>query len=334
MEQAIRSGMVLLGFAALLFLAWVAAPALLLIFGGILLAVAFNAATRALGRIAGGGERVRLAIVVGLLAAGLIATLAWGGTALAFQFGQLSSAIEEQIATVTRWLSDLGIGMNRIGGLLPSSSAIFGGATNAVFALFGLVGNLVVVVFLGIFFAAEPRVYRGAAVALLPKGKRGRATQVLNEAAGTMRGWLFGQSISMIAIFFVSWAALTMLGMPYAFLLALQAGLLVFVPTLGPVIAGGVIVLSGLAQGPAMALWGLGVYVLIQFLESNLLTPLVQERTVRLPPAFTLGFQLVMGALFGIPGVILAVPIGAALKTLVYELYVNDVLGGIEQDAA
>merc|ERR1711969_36119 len=116
--------------------------------------------------------------------------------------------------------------------------------------------------------------------------------------------------------------------MPNAFLLALQAGLLAFIPTLGPFIAGIPIVLVGLSESVSMALWGLGVYVLVQAVESNVSQPIAQRYTSALPPALTLGSQAVFGVLLGTLGIALAVPLIAVIMVFVRELYVKDTLGG------
>jgi predicted PurR-regulated permease PerM len=77
-----------------------------------------------------------------------------------------------------------------------------------------------------------------------------------------------------------------------------------------------------------MALYGLGAYIMLQFLETHLITPMVQKRTVRIPPAIGLGIQLIAGVLFGVLGLAFAMPIAAAAKVLIEELYVKDQLGG------
>jgi len=138
----------------------------------------------------------------------------------------------------------------------------------------------------------------------------------------------------MATVFVVSLLGLWAIGMPNAFLLALQAGLLAFVPTLGPFVAGVVIVLAGFADSPQMALYGLIVYVVIQGVESNVTQPMAQRWTTALPPALTLGSQLVFGLLFGLMGVALAVPFVAIVKTLVEDLYVKDTLGGYAVEAS
>ena len=187
---------------------------------------------------------------------------------------------------------------------------------------------VVAVLFLGAFFAWEPLIYKAAVLSVLPAAKRERVNAVLDLCAHTLREWLIGQSVSMFVIFIFSISALMLVGMPYAALLAVQAGLLTFIPTLGAFVAGIVVILAGLSQNFVMAVDGFVTYLFIQFLETHLITPLVQERTVRLPPAITLSLQLVAGTLFGIPGIIFAVPASAAGKTLIEELYVKDYLGG------
>lgn len=321
-------------FVVGLLLVWHGATALLLIFAGIVLAVALDAVAGALGRLVGLGRRLRLLAVLLLLLLSLAAGLLWGGAVLAEQFGGFLATVDEQVGGLLDRLARLGIrpgdggGSDGMGGLAPSVGGLLGGATQALFGLFGAVGNLVLVIFLGAFFAWEPRPYVAGLLSLLPRRHRRRVAAVLGDAAACMRGWLTGQAISMAVIFALTYVLLLAVGMPSALLLALLAGLLEFVSTIGPLLAGVAIVLAGFAEGAEMALWGAGVYLLIQLVESNLVNPLVQERTARLPPAFTLSVQVLMGALFGFLGLALAVPLAAAARVIVKELYVDDALGG------
>ena len=332
-RDALIVAAVAIGLAAGLALMWVAASAVLVLFAGILLGVALDAGARALGPVLRGHHRIRLGIVVLLFAALIAGIVAWGGSTLVLQFGELSAIVKEQTRGLLDVLAGWGLGRRPDGssdlsGMLPNMSVLAGGATNAIFSLFGTLGNLLVVFFIGVFFAAEPDIYKAGVLSLVPKAKRPRMAEVLGRTGKGLRGWLLGQSISMAVVFAFTWMLLSLVGMPYALLLAVQAGLLTFIPTLGPAVAGIIIVLVGLAQGLTMAAWGLGVYLLIQLLESNILTPMVQERTTRMPPVLSIGVQIVMGALFGILGLALAVPLAAAGKVLVRELYIKDVLGG------
>lgn len=184
------------------------------------------------------------------------------------------------------------------------------------------------VLFLAIFVSWQPSLYRDGLVSLFPKEKRARISEVLKKAAHSLILWVAGDAISMALIFTVSWAGLLLIGVNNAFLLALQAGLLAFVPTVGAFVAGAIIVLAALAQGVDMALWALGLYLLIQGVESNVAQPIAQRYTTSLPPALTMGAQVIFGLLFGLLGFVLAVPVVAVVRTLVRELYIDDVLGG------
>jgi predicted PurR-regulated permease PerM len=209
---------------------------------------------------------------------------------------------------------------------------LFGGAAQVIRAVFGGLTGAALIFFLAVFFAWEPALYKSSIVSLVPADRRARFADVLSKARSGLAWWLAGQGISMALIFVLTFILLTLVGMPLALLLAVQAGLLAFIPILGPFLAGVVIVVVGLAESPFMALYGLGAYLLIQFVETNFLAPIVQERTVRLPPAFTLAFQLVFAVLFGFLGLALAVPIAAAGKVFIEELYVKDRLGGFWEE--
>ena len=326
---------VALGLAAGMAFAWVAASALLILFAGILFGVALEASARSFGPVLKGYPKVRLGVVVLIFAATILGIATWGGSTLVQQFGALSDIVSEQSERLMDMVSDFRSGgdgesgeSSDMAGMLPGVSTIAGGATNAIFSLFGALGNFFVVFFVGVFFAAQPEVYKAGILSLVPRPRRERVGEVLGLMGEGLRGWLVGQAISMAVIFLLTWLLLSLIGMPYALLLGLQAGLLAFVPTIGPAVAGVVIVLAGLADGPTMALWAFGVYLLIQGVESNVLTPLVQDRTTNMPPALSLGVQVVFGALFGFLGLALAVPLAAALKVLIGELYIKDALGG------
>jgi predicted PurR-regulated permease PerM len=125
----------------------------------------------------------------------------------------------------------------------------------------------------------------------------------------------------------LTWIGLHLLGVPFALPLALFAGLAEFVPYVGPIVAGVPAVLVGLAEGPELALWTAGLYVLVQSVESYLLTPLIQQRAVYLPPALLLFAQVVLGVTAGPLGIVVATPLAAAGLVAVNKLYVEDVLG-------
>jgi predicted PurR-regulated permease PerM len=324
---------VILAFAAATAILWLASTAVLAILVGILFAVLLDAGARGLGQLVDCDRRYRLAVVFFLTAFAIGAAIWWGGTTIIQQANQFAGAMQDLLQQLGKLLAENGLrtsgqGSIDVSSLLPSPGVIFGGATKVASSMFEAVTIVAAILFLGAFFAWEPAVYKAAFLSILPADRRQRVDQVLDQAAHAMRDWMLGQSVSMVAIFLFSLGALLLIKMPYPILLAVQAGLLTFIPTVGPFIAGVIIILAGLSQSFTMALYGVGTYAAIQFLESHLITPMVQERTVRLPPGFTLGIQLISGLLFGFLGVAFSVPLAAAGKVLIEELYVKDRLGG------
>ncbi|MCC0807142.1 AI-2E family transporter [Methylobacterium sp. W2] len=212
------------------------------------------------------------------------------------------------------------------GSLLSDAGSVLGPAAAVVTGLFSALGNVLVIVFLGLACAADPASYRDGAVRFVPPRYRPRATALLNGMGETLRHWLFGQLITMAVIFVCIWAGLSFLGIGGALILGLQAGLLAFIPTIGPLIAGVIIVLAGLASGTNAALGAFGVYLVVQCLESYGLTPFIQKRALDIPPATIFAGQLVLGVLFGLWGIALALPLMAVIKVVLEQVYIEDTL--------
>ena len=309
---------------------WVASTAVAAFAVGIVLAVVLDAGTRGLRRVLPWRRHVCLLLVMLLGTLAFAAIAWWSGSTLVNQFNELLSAIRTSVDRAQSMMQDSKFFPNHEGlrAILPDPKALLGGATSFVPRAFSAMSILVAIVFIAPFLAWEPEAYKAIVLSLIPKARRARVDEVLDGAALSMRHWLLGQSISMAVIFLFSLVVLLAMGMPYAILLSVMSGLLTFIPTLGPFVSGIVIMLAGLSQSPTLALYGLLAYLGIQFLESNLITPVVQERTIKLPPAATLAVQLVAGLLFGLLGLAFIVPLAAAASYIVHELYVNDCLGG------
>jgi predicted PurR-regulated permease PerM len=217
---------------------------------------------------------------------------------------------------------------------LPDPGAMLQSATSALGATLGGLGNVVIIVFLGLYVALSPDLYRRGALRLLPPGRRPRVGGMLEETAWTLRWWILGQLVSMAAVAVLTFIGLLLIGMPWATLLALQAGLFAFIPYVGIMVGGAVILLTALAQGGTMVLWALGIYALVQLVESYVLTPVVQKRTVDLPPALTIGMLVILGSLFGIWGLALGTPLLVAIRVAVLRLWVEDALGDVQDVTA
>ncbi|MCG6114147.1 MAG: AI-2E family transporter [Mesorhizobium sp.] len=331
---------VVLAITMSVFIVVYAASGFLLIFAGILFAVFLDALTSALGRIMPVHRAIRLTLVCLVTGGALAAFLGSVGIVAVGQTPDLLATLEDELRQLQRMAQDFGApdgngeqgngeeSDNGGGWLewLPDPAGLFGQVRVAFEMTFGVLGNILVILVLGVFIAAQPQLYRDGLTKLVSPRSRRRFGQVLDEIGSALRFWLIGQFITMTIIGLVVWAALAAVGMPGAILLGLTAGILNFVPIVGPILAGIPIVLVAMAQDWWIVFYAIGVYVFIQFLEGNILTPLIQRRAVNLPPALIIGAIVIMGLLFGLPGVILATPFSAVALVAVKRLYIEDVL--------
>jgi len=191
----------------------------------------------------------------------------------------------------------------------------------------GVLGNVFVTILLAIYLASEPRFYTGGLTRFFPIPRRKRAGEVLDTIYETLRWWLIGKAGSMIFIGLLTWIGLSILGVPLALTLGLIAGLLSFIPNFGPIISAIPALLLAFIDSPISALYVLGLYAGVQLIESNVVTPIIERETVELAPALTIVFQLILGAMIGGIGLVLATPILAVLVVIVKMLYFEDVLG-------
>ncbi|MHB2165384.1 AI-2E family transporter [Alsobacter sp. R-9] len=317
-------------FAGLLaLLLWRAPEAVFLLFGGLLLGVLLDTLALHVRRATGWPPMWSLGVVV-VVIAGLLGWGAWsGGVGFVREVDDFGRTLVRQARELEGQLARAGLDPaalvdpaaraseetprpTLLGLLLPDPQALTRQAGAAFGALFGFLGNVVLVVFTGLFVAADLRGLRRAAVRLARPSRRARVAGAVRAALETLRWWLVGQGVTMAAIALSLWLALALLGVPGAFLLGLQAGLVNFVPYLGPVVSIVPVTLSAAPLGAGTLAWSAAAFLLIQTLEGYVLTPLVQRRAVDLHPVATLAGLVVFGALFGAAGVALSTPILAA----------------------
>jgi predicted PurR-regulated permease PerM len=323
---------VLLAFALFLayrFLATVAATVLLL-GTGLLLAVALSAPVEALHR----RKVPRMAAVV-LIALGGLGVLGLGGyllfPVLAEQASQLVSslpgALSQLVERAREFARSLGFRIGGgDGGISPSTLAslgrrVLGGALGVFSGLAAFLTGLIVVLFVPLYLAAQPRPVADWVTRLFPPETRGKVRDVLTETRESLLSWLGGRLISMAIVGVLSTGALYLIGVPGALFLGILSGLVCFVPLIGPVISAVPPLVLSLAGDPTDALWVLVAYVVIQQVESNLLTPLVMQQAASLHPAVVIAAVTVAGAAFGILGALLAVPAAVVGGVLVERLW-------------
>lgn len=189
---------------------------------------------------------------------------------------------------------------------------------------FGVFGDTYVVLFVGIFFAFSPQKYTNGLVKIIPIKGQEKTRQLLTKLDVQLSNWLKGKLFSMFVVFILTAIGLAIIGVPLWLVLALLAGLISFIPNFGPLIALIPAVMVGFMQSPLTAALVAGLYILIQFIESNFITTLVQQKLLNLPPALIIIAQLIMGILTGGWGLVLATPITVIVIVLVQELYIEN----------
>ena len=317
MARAARVTVAVIAFAVAL---WYAQTAILLTFAGILLAIVLYGASRALAELTGLPRLLMLAVVTIAAAAGLVLAVWTAGPTLAQQIAQLALSIAAGATTLTARLASFvnhtafleKIDLVQLLGNFMSQWGIATGATSVALSLFGLFSAGLIVLFFGVYLAADPHTYVNLLARLAPEDRRDAVLALMYETGDLLRRWLIGQSITMSVVGGFTFIGLLIIGVPIAFVLALFAGFACFLPYLGPIIGAIPIILVAGGESFNLALWALGLYCCVQFLESYLLTPLIQARAVSMPPAVVILNQLVFGAVFGLIGLALATPLAAA----------------------
>lgn len=347
-------GIAAVSFAALLIFAWEFAATLFLIFSGILLGVALTAMTNLLKKVMPGPHAGRLVVICVLLAAMMAGIFTLGGSTIAQQATALSGTIKSQIANLKTFLESNGIDasyldLNTIAATaprgsastpatttpalpnvqhnLPSAGAIASGGgaivsqtLKLILGTVGAVGNFFIVLFLGLAFAAQPGVYRKGLIAMSPRSIRPQMETVIDRIGSTLERWLIAQMITMTVVFVVTWLGLLVIGIPGAFILGVQAGLLTFIPTVGALLAGLIIVLASISSGWVAVGSAFVLLLGVHALESYILTPIIQREAIDIPPATLFAFQILLGVVFGVWGLALALPVMAVVKVILVYL--------------
>lgn len=217
------------------------------------------------------------------------------------------------------------------GGLRDQLTKEMRGLTHLLFpivsSVFGAMAGLVMVVFLAMYVAADPDLYRRGMLHLVPRRNRERATEVLNAVGDTLRRWLVARLIAMVVVGIVTGLALTALDIRGALALGVLSGLLEFVPFFGPIAGAVPAVGAAMLDSPQKALWVVILYVIVQQLEGSVLTPVLLKKRLDIPPVLTLVFVAALGVVFGILGMLIAEPILAVVLVATRMLYVEDVVG-------
>ena len=317
--------------AAMALLLWEVRAILLLLFLSMLLATFWRAASRPLVNRLGVPDKAAVAITLVVLAV-LFGLISWFFVPrLIDQAEEFVEALPPAIDELQEFMEQTPVGAAILERLPEPDEEIendemFGRIFTTVSATGGLLADVTLLLFVAIFFAFTPEVYTRGIVRLVPQSRRRRAREVLQAVGDTVKDWLLGRLIAMIAVGVLVSVGLGLMGVPLALFLGFLAGLLDFIPYIGPIVAAVPAVLVAFVASPVLALWVLVLFLAIQQLESYVISPLAYQKSVSLPPVLTIIGVFVFGVLFGFLGLVAATPIVAVIMVLVKMLYVEDVL--------
>jgi predicted PurR-regulated permease PerM len=315
-RDEIKRALVWIGLVVAVALIALLAQPILLILGAIVFAAGLDGGTRLLGRVLPIGRGWRLALVL----LSITAFLAWvfisAGNQLVAQAATLQDTILAQIDRLVLWAQAEGLTEANFNPsqILDYAMGSVGRVTAAVSSVIGGLTALFMIFILGIYIAIEPRLYERGIGWLMPQSERSFFYDVSAAMGKTLRRLMAGRILGMLVEGIATWILLGLYGIPMATLLGVLTGLLVFIPNIGALISGILMVLVGFSVSVDAGLYCLFVYFIVQFVDGNIIVPMIAKRTVDLAPALVLGAQILFGALFGILGLALADPIIAMIK--------------------
>ncbi len=304
------------GVIGLVVLAIWISQSLLVIFGALVFAALIDGGARLLGRVFKIGRGWRVAIVLLLTAAFLTWLVVFAGQQIAEQAAQFPQIVTQQAGQLIAFLRDQGFAISAtdIQSMVGNLMSGVGTVTRAIGGLFGGLTTMLLIVIIGVYLAADPRAYERGVAWMVPEEHRPAFFDTISHQAYTMRRLLAGRLLGMVIEGLFTWIMLALYGVPMAVLLGLITGLLVFIPNVGAIISGVLMVLVGFSGGTEMGLYTIFVYLLVQNFDGYVLIPMIAKKTVDLAPALVLSAQLIFGVLFGILGLALADPLLAMIK--------------------
>jgi predicted PurR-regulated permease PerM len=320
-QQELKRAGVWFALAIAVALVVLLAQPLMLVMGALVLATMMDGGTRLLGRVLPIGRGWRLAIVLLGAVAFLAYTFYLTGSSLAAQAQAMRGIVEAQVARIGGWMEQLGITTtpDDLKSLAQQAMSSMGRVTAAVGTAVGAITSGVMMLVLAIFIAVEPKLYERGVAWMLPMEKRAHFYTIADKMGWTLRRLMFGRIIGMTVEGVGTWLLLWAGGVPMAGLLGILTGLFAFLPNIGSIISGVLIILVGFSGGMNTGLYAFGVYLAVQIVDGYLIVPMVAKRATDLAPALVLAAQILFGALFGIMGLFLADPIVAMIKVYLEE---------------
>jgi len=289
---------------------------LLIIFGGLVFAAMLDGGVRLLGKVLPIPRVWRLVIVVVLVVAFVIGTAYLTGVQVAAQFEQLRATLMAQALRLMGWLSSLGVmpGQSDINSMIQQALGSFGKITSYVGTALGALTSLVMILVIGLFIAMEPRLYEAGLQWMLPTDSRREFAITIERMSKTLRSLLAGRLLGMALEGVMTGVALMFAGVPMALVLGIITGTLAFIPNIGAIVSGLMMIAVGFSAGVHTGVLAIIIYCVIQTFDGYVVIPMVARKTVDLPPALTLSAQILTGTIFGVMGLALADPMTAMIK--------------------
>ncbi len=290
--------------------------ALLVIFGAMVFAAMLDGGARMLGRVLKIGRGWRLGIVILLTVLFFVWLGQFAGSQISREAAQLPEIVTLQATRFVAWLDTQGFAIDPsdVQGIAGQLLNGVGMVTKAIGGVLGAVSTLFLIAVIGIYVALEPRLYERGVAWMLSPDQREDFYVTASRMGATMRRLMAGRLVGMVFEGVFTWFMLWVYGVPMAALLGILTGLLAFIPNLGALIAGGLMILVGFSGGTEMGLYTVLVYFVVQSFDGWIVIPLIAKKTVDLAPALVLAAQLIMGLLFGVLGLFLADPLMAMIK--------------------
>jgi predicted PurR-regulated permease PerM len=305
---------------------------LLQAFAGVLFAILLATVSSWLSRQTGLSNGWSLtAVVIGLC----LVTVGSGwllANRLVIQFNELTAKLPESLQQLREHLEQSALGqfvveqVDRTGGEI-GHTVEWGRVLGILSGISGFLVATVVIIFVGIFGAAEAPVYRAGVLHLVPRPARRRAGEALDAVVYNLRWWMVGQILLMVIIGASTTVGLWLIGIPLALTLGIIAGIMELVPYVGPWLSAVPALLLALLISPGHLIMVAVLYLGLHILEGYVVLPLLQNRITHVPPALTLVAQAALGEMFGLMGLFLAAPLTVAVLVILKIFYVEDTLG-------
>jgi predicted PurR-regulated permease PerM len=324
-----RRALIVVGIAAAAFLMWQLRYVFVLLFGSVLIATIIRSVASPFKKHLRLPDAISVAVSVILIVA-LVGGTGWLiSSQISAQAEHLADALPRSVRMLDSSLGGLGFNhpvQSWLAHVRSDNSIIVSNFGDWLSQVTLVIASILILVFGGIFLAAQPRFYGIGAIKLIPPERRALIAEAMEDSAVALRLWLKGQLVAMIAIFVLTWIGFLIIGVESPLVLALIAGVLEFIPYAGAISSAIPAVLVALVQSPQLAAWTIVMYVVVHHVEAYILQPLVQQWAVEVPAVIMLFSLLAFGLLFGVIGIFFAAPLAVVSYVLVKRLYVVEAL--------